>query len=90
MKHALVAALLTAAMPSLAGADFDSAKFLEERCSSCHDERVYTRPNRRVGNLPQLESQVRRCDANLGTGLFEDDITSLVKHLDRHYYRFGQ
>lgn len=90
MKYALVIALLAAASPSLATANFDSARFLKERCSSCHDGQVYTRPNRRVQNVAQLESQVRRCDANLGTALFDDDIKALVKHLDQQYYRFGQ
>lgn len=90
MKYVLVTALFAVAAPSLAGADFDSARFLKDRCSSCHDERVYTRPDHRVRNLAQLENQVRRCDANLGTRLFDDDIGALVKHLDQQYYRFGQ
>jgi len=90
MKYALVLALLAAATPAAAADNFDSARFLEERCSSCHDGRVYTRANRRVQNVAQLESQVRRCDANLGTALFDDDIKALVEHLDQQYYRFGQ
>lgn len=73
-----------------AAQSFDPAAFLAEKCSSCHDERVYTRPDRRTQNRQQLEAQVRRCDANIGTRLFNDDLAAVVDYLDRQYYHFGQ
>ena len=69
----LVAALL-AVGPVLA--DFDAARFIKEKCSGCHDERVYSRPDHRMQNLQQLEAQVRRCDANINTSLFDEDIAT--------------
>lgn len=69
-------------------ADFDPADFLAKHCTRCHDERVYTRDNRRSQNLQQLEAQVRRCDANFGTRLFDEDINTLVNYLNQHYYKF--
>ena len=84
----LVLATLLPLCASTQAADFDPAGFLAENCSRCHDERVYTRPERRVQNPQQLEAQVRRCDANFGTRLFDEDIATLVKHLNDNYYRF--
>ena len=81
----LLAALAT---PALAEPDFDPAGFLAAKCSSCHGTEVYTRAEPRVKDLTGLEAQVRRCDANLGTALFDEDILSLVQHLDSQYYRF--
>jgi hypothetical protein len=69
-------------------ADFDAGQFITEKCSRCHDSSVYTRPNRRVQSLDGLNNQVRRCDAMLGTKLFEDDIKTLVDHLNQRYYHF--
>lgn len=86
----LILVSITTSGAALAAQTFDPARFLAEKCSSCHDERVYTRPDRRVQNRQQLEAQVRRCDANIGTRLFNEDLAALVDHLDRQYYHFGQ
>ena len=83
----IVAALsLTAAQ--VQAEDFNPSKFLADKCSSCHGDVVYSRPDHRMQNLKQLEGQVRRCDANVGTGLFDEDIHSVVKHLNDTYYKF--
>ncbi len=89
MKNLLAALLFVLSLPVMASTDFDSHRFIQEKCSACHDERVYTRPDRRVQNLSQLDAQVRRCDANLGTRLFDEDLAALVEHLNERYYRFG-
>jgi len=68
--------------------DFNASNFLAKKCSACHGSEVYSRPDHRMQNLRQLEAQVRRCDANVGTGLFNEDIDVLVKHLNESYYRF--
>lgn len=81
---------MTLSLSAAAADDFDAAKFIQQKCSSCHNDSVYTRPNRFVHDRPQLEAQVRRCDANLGTTLFDDDLTAVVDYLDRHYYHFSQ
>jgi len=83
----LVAALL-AVGPVLA--DFDAARFIKEKCSGCHDERVYSRPDHRMQNLQQLEAQVRRCDANIDTRLFDEDIAAVVKYLNDTHYHFDK
>ncbi len=85
---ALLAAVLLTAGPVLA--DFDAARFIKEKCSSCHDEHVYARPDHRMQNLQQLEAQVRRCDANIHTRLFDEDIAAVVKYLNDTHYHFDK
>lgn len=70
--------------------EFDAKSFVEQRCVECHDSSVYTRPNRRVDSLKRLEAQVRFCDAQLGVGLFDEDVDAIVKHLNDTYYKFDQ
>ena len=69
-------------------ADFDAGQFVDTRCVACHDSTVYTREDRRVKSLERLESQVRMCDANLGTKLFDDDLLAVVAYLNDNYYHF--
>jgi hypothetical protein len=90
MKTFVLIGLLGAALPALASEDFDAASFIANKCSGCHDTRVYTRPDHRMHNRQQLEAQVRRCDANIGTTLFNEDIDKLVDYLDRQYYHFDK
>jgi len=68
--------------------NFDAARFAETKCIACHDSSVYTRSNRRVQSLPALETQVRQCDANIGTKLFNEDVTAVVHYLNDTYYKF--
>ncbi|MGV6827172.1 MAG: cytochrome c [bacterium] len=70
--------------------DFEPKSFLQAKCSGCHDSSVYTRKNRRVQSMEQLEAQVRRCDANLGVKLFDDDVNVLVQYLNDQFYKFGK
>jgi len=83
---ALLTVLASASAP--AADDFNAEQFLADHCTRCHDSSVYTRPNRRVQSLEALNNQVRRCDAMVGTKLFEDDINTLVQHLNQRYYHF--
>jgi len=71
-----------------AAREFDAKDFHQGNCTGCHDTRVYTRSNRRVQDLPGLERQVRMCDANLGTKLFNEDVTALVQYLNQTWYHF--
>lgn len=72
-----------------ATADVSNGKALHENhCVRCHDSTVYTRPDRRVDDLPALEAQVRRCDSALGTTWFDDEIADVVEYLNAEYYKF--
>ncbi len=62
--------------------------FNESRCLECHGVDLFTSKNRKVQNLPGLESMVRRCDANLSTNWFDDQILDVVAYLNKAYYKF--
>jgi hypothetical protein len=49
---------------------------------------MYTRPNRRVASAEALGAQVRRCDANLGLKLFDEDADDIAHYLNKAYYKF--
>jgi len=77
-------------LPTLAetAENIDAKTFVHEKCSGCHDSSVYTRKKRRVASLPQLDAQVRMCDAQLGIKLFDEDINAIVNYLNHNYYHF--
>ncbi len=61
---------------------------VEEHCVRCHGSEIYTRADRRIHSLDGLESQVRRCAANLQLQWFDDEILAVTDHLNEAYYRF--
>lgn len=61
----------------------------DKNCISCHDSSVYTRLERRMNNYPELLAQVRRCDANLATRLFDEEIQQVALYLNQTYYQFN-
>ena len=71
-------------------AEFNPKDFHASNCTRCHDDSVYIRDNRRVTSYPALQAQVERCDANLGTTLFPDDLALLVDHMNSTYYKFDK
>ena len=62
--------------------------FNESRCLECHGVELFTSKDRKVQNLSGLESMVRRCDANLSTNWFDDQILDVVEYLNKAYYKF--
>ena len=60
----------------------------DANCISCHDTGVYTRADHKMTDLTMLAAQVRRCDANLGTKLFDEDIDKVTAYLNDTYYKF--
>ena len=78
------------AAASAAAADFDAPSYHDSQCTRCHDSGVYTRANRRVRSYPMLDAQVARCDANLASKLFPEDLQLLTDHLNDSYYHFAK
>lgn len=62
----------------------------DANCISCHDSGVYTRADRKMTDLTMLAGQVRRCDANLGTQLFDEDLDKVTAYLNETYYKFSK
>ena len=62
----------------------------DANCVSCHDSSVYSREARKVNDFTQLVAQVKRCDANLGTGLLETELALITKFLNETFYHYPQ
>ncbi len=62
--------------------------FTASKCNQCHGTEVFTRSDRKVKNLAALEAQVRRCDSNLNTNWFDDEIIDVTAYLNQQYYKF--
>lgn len=64
----------------------------DENCLNCHignhDEKFYTRENRRIKDLKGLGAMVRMCDSNLGTALFDEDMEEITNYLNEGFYKF--
>ena len=60
----------------------------DANCISCHDAKVYTRVERKVLDFNQLAAQVKRCDANLGSRLFDEDLAQITDYLNQAYYKY--
>lgn len=63
-------------------------KLVNQNCTRCHDDSVYTRPNRRVKTLPGLGKQVRFCKDTIGITWFDDEVNDVVYFLNDKYYHF--
>jgi len=90
ITHVAVTASLLALACASQAAEFEAKAYHDGNCTRCHDTGVYTREDRRVRSYPMLEAQVARCDANLATKLFPDDLELLTDHLNTDYYKFAK
>ena len=71
------------------GSGVHPGKILHDaNCISCHDAKVYTRVEHKVLDLTQLAAQVKRCDANLGSRLFDEDLAQITDYLNQAYYKY--
>ncbi len=62
----------------------------DANCISCHDALVYSREDRKIGNFTLLQQQVKRCDANLGSRLSDEDLQQVTAYLNQAYYHFSK
>jgi hypothetical protein len=90
VRLAAPALLMIVAGTAPAAEDFHAGQYHEAHCMRCHDTSVYTREERRVRSYPMLEAQVARCDANLATKLFPDDLEQLTDYLNTEFYKFAK
>lgn len=72
-------------------------QLVEKSCIRCHaamyggnGSGIYTRRDRMVHNLRQLEARVALCNANTNTGWLPDEERDVVAFLNQHYYHFKQ
>ena len=86
----LLAMFMTTPAPAFA-ANIEHGKILyEQYCTRCHDTRVHTRPDRRIGSLEALKNQVKRCELNVGSLNWpQPDFDDVVAYLNTTFYKFG-
>ncbi|UOG93700.1 MAG: hypothetical protein L3K52_08225 [Candidatus Thiothrix sulfatifontis] len=77
-----------ATAPVVAAGGHPGQAIHDANCIGCHDSGVYTRADRKMTDLTMLAGQVRRCDANLGTKLFDEDLDNVTAFLNETYYKF--
>ena len=84
----LAMAVLTSA-PAFAANIEHGKTLVEQDCTRCHDTRVYIRPDRRIGSLEALKSQVKRCELSQSLQWPQPNIDDVVAYLDATFYKFG-
>jgi len=69
--------------------------FDEAKCNACHTSimggdgnRIFTRPERRIGDAQQLLKMVRFCVDRTGAGVLPEDIEHIAAYLNREFYKF--
>ena len=88
MKNTMMAMTL-ALLAGQSLADVERGKELHDaNCVKCHDSSVYTREDRFVTSRDSLKTQVQRCNVNLGTQWFDEDVNAVTDYLNTTYYKF--
>ncbi len=88
MKNTMMAITL-ALLAGQSLADVERGKELHDaNCVKCHDSSVYTREDRFVTSRDSLKTQVQRCNVNLGTQWFDEDVNAVTDYLNTNYYKF--
>ncbi len=69
----------------------------DSNCTSCHaaiysdkGNEIYTRENRKINSLSELDAQLKRCKNSLGTNWPEDQILDLQHYLNSTFYHFKE
>ena len=74
----------------------DGATLHRENCIACHagmtdgdGSLLYTRKDHRVTSFSSLETQVRRCENNLGLTWFDEQVFAVRDYLNENYYKYS-
>lgn len=91
-RQILLYSALTATIafaPLAQAQDEESGKGLHDsHCVACHGSEVYTRKDHRVTNMDALNTQVTRCENNLGLQWFDEQRDAVSNYLNDSYYHF--
>ena len=93
MKSALILMLGLVVMPvhaaPFAKGDPKAGKSLHDKsCMTCHDNGMYTRPNRIMKNPAQLAARIAACNANTGASWFPEEEQHVGAYLNQTFYHF--
>jgi len=65
-------------------------KLVKEHCTKCHQAEMYTRAESKIKSVEALLAQVKACDANIGSGLFDEDMDAITAYLEVNFYKFAK
>ncbi len=80
--------LMAQAAAEPAAESTDAEALFDTHCTRCHGSEVYTRDDRRIQSLPELQVQVQRCETMLELQWFDEQITDVAQLLNSQYYHF--
>lgn len=84
-----VSTLFTTAFAHAAG-DYANGKKLQKNCFGCHDDKIYTRPNRIIHSYPDLKNRVKFCETNNGLDWSKQEIEDVATYLNKEFYKFPE
>ena len=71
-----------------------------DNCTNCHNVMypmeedpsayLYTRKNRQIKKLSNLQTQVQTCNTQTNAGFFDDEIEAVVTYLNQAFYKFEE
>ncbi len=89
MVSSFIGTLLMLPVFTVNAADADHGKRLHDgKCSGCHGTRMYTRPNRKIHNLQELQARVEFCNNAAKAGFSPQDQADVIHYLNRDFYKF--
>ena len=89
MLGVLATTLYSISLPLAAAGDYDNGKRLHKNCFGCHNESIYTRPDRIIHSYPDLKNRVKFCETNNGLDWTQREIEDVATYLNKDFYRFG-
>ena len=93
MKHRITIGLFLATallqLPAASAADAENGKSLHDsKCTGCHGTRMYTRPNRKIHNLDELQARIEFCNTASKAGFSEAEKADVLQYLNAGFYKF--
>lgn len=81
--------ILLLGLPTVHAADLvQGSRLLDQHCSSCHGTEPYTRPDRAVKSLQDLQAQVRMCERSQDLNWSDAQIDDVSAYLNDLFYHF--
>lgn len=82
-------ALSANALAAVPAADAVQGKKVHDAyCTTCHTDSVYSRKDRHVTSMKELEQKVSVCGHQIDVSLSKEQIGNLTKYLNDTYYKF--
>ena len=78
-----------AAQAALPGNSAEGKKLHDTNCVKCHDASVYTRKDRHIKSLDELNGQLSSCAHGAQVILTDDEQRNIVKYLSEQFYKFN-